>query len=78
MIGGKTVGPEFAASFRKIGVVAKDGFERSNGAVGLKGFLEKIANFDHLPIMDWPEHPIRDGGSARTRDLRFEVLSSKQ
>jgi hypothetical protein len=52
LIGAKTVGPGFADSFRKIGVVVNYGFKRSHGGVGLKGLLHKIAKVNHILIMD--------------------------
>lgn len=52
MIGAKTVGPEFAESFRKVGVVVNHRFERSEVGIGLKGLLEKIAKVDHELIME--------------------------
>ena len=63
MIGAKTVGPGYADSFRKIGVVVNYGFKRSHGGIGLKGLLHKIANVDHVLIMDRVAGSIPAGGS---------------
>ena len=51
MIGAKTVGPGFADSFSKIGLLVNQCFERSYGGIGLKGLLQTSAEVDHVSII---------------------------